>query len=137
MRYCARSRFFFKIHGLKVCFRKDVVSNACVLSDGVYRADSKAVLRAEGSHGLQHEAGEALRLKEGPSKVVLLLKPTCCETAGSAETEGLSCPHPGLDSSFLLLYLSSDNCCPVAMLHVGVLQVPTSAAWVAARSGET
>lgn len=41
--------FFLKLHGLKVCPRKVVISNACFFGDGVDRADSKAVVSAEGS----------------------------------------------------------------------------------------
>lgn len=41
---------------------------------------------------------------------------------------GLSWPPPGLGGLFLPLHLSSDTCCPVAMLRIGVLQVPKSAA---------
>jgi len=71
---------YFKMTWAKVCFRKDVISNACFFGAGVCRADSKAVVLAEGSHGLQHEAGEALRPEEEPSELVSSLKPMCCET---------------------------------------------------------
>lgn len=42
---------------------------------------------AEGSHGLQCEAGEALRLEEKPGEVVLSMKTTCCETAAWTEQD--------------------------------------------------
>lgn len=75
---CARSRL--NLHGLNVCSRKDVISNASFLHDGAYRADWKAVVSAEGSRELQHKA-EVLTLEEEPSRMVLSLKPVCCETA--------------------------------------------------------
>lgn len=82
-----QKQIILKWHGLKVCSRKDVLSNAWVFRDGVDRADLKAVVPAEGSCGLQHEAREVLRLEEEPSEVVLSLKPTCCETAAWAEQD--------------------------------------------------
>lgn len=71
---------YLNLHGLNVCSRKDVVSNTPFLHGGAYRADWTAVVSAEGSCGLQHKA-EVLRLEEEPSKMVLSLKPVCCETA--------------------------------------------------------
>lgn len=75
--------FFFELHGLKLCSRNNVISSAFFFffGDGVCRADSKAVLPAEGSHGLQREEGKLLRLEEEPSEAVSSLKPTCYETA--------------------------------------------------------
>lgn len=75
-----QKQIILNLHGLSVCSRKDVISNASFLHDGAYRADWKAVMSAEGSCGLQHKA-EVLRLEEEPSRIVLSLKPMCCETA--------------------------------------------------------
>lgn len=80
-----QEQIILKWHRLKVCFRKGVISNAWFFADGIYRADSKAVVLAEAPVGLQRGAGEALRLEEEPSEVILSLRPTCCETKAWTE----------------------------------------------------
>lgn len=112
---------YLDLHGLNVCSRKVVISNASLLHDGAYRADWKAVVSAEGSCGLQHNA-EVLGLEEEPSKVAWLQWQVCCETA--AELMILSCHPPGLGSSFLLPHLSSANCFPVSVLCVVCSRFP-------------
>lgn len=106
---------YLNLNGLNVCSRKDVISNVSFLHDGAYRAAWKAVVSAKGSCGLQHKA-EVLRLEEEPSKMVLSLKPTCCETAAeliriflpsSWPWQLIPAPPPELC-----------NCFPVAMLCV-------------------
>lgn len=123
---------YLNLHGLK-CSRKDVISNASILHDGAYWADWKAVVSAEWSCGLQHRA-KVLRLEEEPSRMVLSLKPVCCEAAAELIRNFLPSSWP-----WQLISAPSPHLCqlhPCGHAVCCVLQVPRLSLWVAARPWE-